>query len=216
MSDTHAASKVKALEWEDFETESLSKCGTYRVYRLDDCRRETWRLLRASFDTQYVGDFVSTVDLRAEAKGAAQADHQKRTVGNLQPAPAETPRPVGAALPLQWQTLSERAYRADAPLFGSIRVENYKGHCWSVNWSAPGISDTLIEGEWDTPEAAMRAAEDHVSSELSLHAGRMAKIEIEALRIAVVRYGNRSRMATVEPMSVQQAIDRAFEEVGHR
>lgn len=35
--------------------------------------------------------------------------------------------------------------------------------------------------------------------------------EIELLRIAVVKYGDRSRMATVEPMSVQQAIDRAFE-----
>jgi len=35
--------------------------------------------------------------------------------------------------------------------------------------------------------------------------------EIELLRQAVVRYCDRSRMATVEPMEVQQVIDRAFE-----
>jgi hypothetical protein len=215
MSNTATLPAINPLEWEDFETESLSTCGTYRVYRLDDCKRETWRLLRASFDTQYVGDFVGTVDLREEAKGAAQADLQKRIAGNLKAAPTQARQPDSSmALPLAWQALSELSYRADAPLFGSIRVEKYKGNAWSVDWSAPGISDTLIEGEWDTPETAMKAAEDHVSSALSLHAGRMAKIEIEALREAIVRYGNRSRMATVEPMSVQQAIDRAFEARG--
>lgn len=212
MSNAAALPAINPLEWEDFETESLSTCGTYRVYRLQDQRRETWRLVRASFGTQYVGDFVGTVDLRAEAKGAAQADLQKRIASRLQSAPTKTRQPDSSmTLPLKWEALSERAYRADAPLFGSIRVEKYKGDCWSVDWSAPGISDTLIEGEWSTREAAMKAAEEHVTSALSLHAGKMAKIEIEALREAIVRYGNRSRMGTVEPMSVQQAIDRAFE-----
>lgn len=118
-----------------------------------------------------------------------------------------------AKLPLEWKQISYVEYRADAPLFGSIRAESYNGGTeWLVNWSAPGISDTLIEGEWDNPEAAMKAAEDHVSSAISLHAGRMAKLEIDALRQAIVRYGDKSRMGTVEPMNVQQAIDRAFEE----
>ena len=39
---------------------------------------------------------------------------------------------------------------------------------------------------------------------------RKARIEIEFLRMAVMRYGDRSRMATVEPMGLQQVIDRTF------
>lgn len=35
--------------------------------------------------------------------------------------------------------------------------------------------------------------------------------EIERLRIALVRFGDRSKMATVEPIELQQTIDRAFE-----
>lgn len=38
-----------------------------------------------------------------------------------------------------------------------------------------------------------------------------AAAEIAWLREAVVRYCDRSKMATVEPSEVQQAIDRAFE-----
>lgn len=37
--------------------------------------------------------------------------------------------------------------------------------------------------------------------------------EIMLLRQALVKYGDRARMATVEPMELQQAIDRAFENV---
>lgn len=36
--------------------------------------------------------------------------------------------------------------------------------------------------------------------------------EIHLLRQAIQRYGDPSRMATVEPMELQQAIDRAFEQ----
>lgn len=39
----------------------------------------------------------------------------------------------------------------------------------------------------------------------------IAAHEIKQLRIAVCRFGDRARMATVEPMELQQAIDRAFE-----
>jgi hypothetical protein len=35
--------------------------------------------------------------------------------------------------------------------------------------------------------------------------------EIRLLQQAIVRYGDHSRMGTVEPMELQQAIDRAFE-----
>lgn len=40
---------------------------------------------------------------------------------------------------------------------------------------------------------------------------REAAEEIHLLRAAVVRFGDRARMATVEPSALQQAIDRAFE-----
>ncbi|THV13765.1 hypothetical protein [Rhizobium rhizophilum] len=40
---------------------------------------------------------------------------------------------------------------------------------------------------------------------------RKAHDEIELLRVALVRYGDRLRMSTVEPMALQQAIDAAFE-----
>ena len=40
---------------------------------------------------------------------------------------------------------------------------------------------------------------------------RKAHDEIELLRVALVRYGDRLRMSTVEPMALQQTIDAAFE-----
>jgi len=40
---------------------------------------------------------------------------------------------------------------------------------------------------------------------------RMQGNEIRLLRIAIVRYGDHSRMGTVEPMELQQVIDDAFE-----
>lgn len=39
---------------------------------------------------------------------------------------------------------------------------------------------------------------------------RKARLEITFLRMALQRYGDRSRMATVEPMELQQVIDRTF------
>jgi hypothetical protein len=40
---------------------------------------------------------------------------------------------------------------------------------------------------------------------------REAAMEIYLLRQAVTRYCDASRMGTIEPMQVQQAVDRAFE-----
>lgn len=39
---------------------------------------------------------------------------------------------------------------------------------------------------------------------------RQAQLEIEQLRVAVTRYCDKFRMGTIEPMPVQQAVDRAF------
>lgn len=49
--------------------------------------------------------------------------------------------------------------------------------------------------------------------DLKLYRGMIAErdTEIQNLRAAVVRYCDKSRMGTIEPMSVQQAVDRAFE-----
>jgi hypothetical protein len=41
---------------------------------------------------------------------------------------------------------------------------------------------------------------------------RDASREIDLLQTAIVKYGDHSRMGTVEPMELQQAIDRAFEQ----
>lgn len=51
--------------------------------------------------------------------------------------------------------------------------------------------------------------------DLEMYRGLIARrdAEINQLRQAVVRYCDRSCMATVEPMEIQQAIDRAFETV---
>jgi hypothetical protein len=66
---------------------------------------------------------------------------------------------------LKWECLNDDfAHRAKAPLFGHIRVERYSTDSeWGVNWSAPGICDTLIEGGWPSAEDAKTAAEAFVS-----------------------------------------------------
>lgn len=76
-------------------------------------------------------------------------------------------------MPLNWECLhADVAHRAPAPLFGSIRVERRHSRAgWEVNWSVPGYSARLIEGEWPDADAAMRAAEAHVASICAQHAG---------------------------------------------
>jgi hypothetical protein len=73
--------------------------------------------------------------------------------------------------PLAWEKLARHFYRAPAPLFGTIRVENY-GHGWSVAWSVPGYSDELVPGRFRSAANAKSAAEAH-------HAARVAEM-IEA------------------------------------
>tara|TARA_R110002095_G_scaffold76356_1_gene65248 strand:- start:242 stop:409 length:168 start_codon:yes stop_codon:yes gene_type:complete len=50
--------------------------------------------------------------------------------------------------------------------------------------------------------------------DLKLYRGIIAERdrEIALLRAAVTRYCDKSRMGTIEPMDVQQAVDRAFQE----
>ena len=66
---------------------------------------------------------------------------------------------------LLWECLYEEfAFRAAAPLFGSIRVERFStSRPWQINWSVPGYCDTLLAGEWADAESAMKAAEEHVA-----------------------------------------------------
>ena len=72
---------------------------------------------------------------------------------------------------LTWECLdAEFAHRAPAPLFGTIRVERrHTQGPWEINWSVPGHSAKLIEGEWPDAETAMRAAEAHVASVCARH-----------------------------------------------
>jgi hypothetical protein len=67
-------------------------------------------------------------------------------------------KPVVKVKPLVWEHL-RNSYRAPAPLFGHIRVESYSTDYWTVHWSVPGYTDLLIQGSFDTPEAAKAAAQ---------------------------------------------------------
>ena len=66
---------------------------------------------------------------------------------------------------LVWESLSGSGqfYRANAPLFGSVRVENY-GRGFNVLWSVPGYCDTLVPGSFASAEAAQAAAQAHADA----------------------------------------------------
>lgn len=68
---------------------------------------------------------------------------------------------------LKWETYDpEYAFRADLPLFGSVRVERLGTRGWMINWSVPGYSSTLIEGERPDAEVAKSLANAHVKKVL--------------------------------------------------
>lgn len=60
--------------------------------------------------------------------------------------------------PLEFEQIFRNGYRAPAPLFGHIRVEQW-GDDWVVNWSVPGFSDSFVHGEFIGPYEAMEAAQ---------------------------------------------------------
>lgn len=64
-----------------------------------------------------------------------------------------------------------------------------------LNMPLPGNPGDLDIVTWMQIQSAMRNAAQ----------------EIDLLRTAVVRYGDKARMSNAEPMELQQAIDRAFE-----
>jgi len=60
--------------------------------------------------------------------------------------------------PLEWVSNGPWCWRAPAPLFGSIRVENFcEG--WIVSWSVPGFTDEFAAGKWQSGEEAKAAAQ---------------------------------------------------------
>lgn len=62
--------------------------------------------------------------------------------------------------PLVWEDFGDVVFVARAVLFGNIRVEQFgRDDTWIVCFSVPGYSDTLIDGEWPTPDAAKAAAQ---------------------------------------------------------
>ena len=87
--NTRTAPQVKPLVWKDYGAFSLSLCGLYRIYLLDDGvqGRKTFRLIHASFGTQYIGDFRDNCEpekARTRAKASAQADHESRILSALE------------------------------------------------------------------------------------------------------------------------------------
>lgn len=58
------------------------------------------------------------------------------------------------------------SYRAPAPLFGHIRVEDYGSGRWQVLWSAPGITDLLMDASFQNEIDALVAAENYAKAEV--------------------------------------------------
>ena len=55
-------------------------------------------------------------------------------------------------------------WRAAAPLFGCIRVENWGDDKWMVSYSVPGFSDRLIKDDFYSAEQAKAAAQEYVAN----------------------------------------------------
>lgn len=81
--------------------------------------------------------------------------------------------------------------------------------------AAEDDSDPTIGARGYTPGLVPSAADRHYGRIIDLYQNTVEKLtaERDLLRLAVVRYGDRLRMSTVEPMALQQAIDEAFEKV---
>lgn len=62
---------------------------------------------------------------------------------------------------LEWEKLHENFYRV--PLIGdiNIRVETYNQEKWICLYSVPGYCNTLVDGEFNSAEAAKAAAQTH-------------------------------------------------------
>lgn len=69
----------------------------------------------------------------------------------------------------------------------------------------------IIQHETGKPCSSTEQSEN-LDARLRVHEIDCLRREVELLRKAVRRYGDRSRMATAEPMELQQAIDRAMSE----
>lgn len=67
---------------------------------------------------------------------------------------------------LEWEPLRSGGYRAELPVYGSVRVENYGGQSWGVGVSVPGYSTTLVEGAFPSAEQAKAAAQEFVAKKV--------------------------------------------------
>lgn len=69
--------EVKKLEWVKQDEKLAWDSVDYRIYVLIGSKPAVYRLLKSSFGTQYVGDFVGANALE-QAKAAAQEDFERR------------------------------------------------------------------------------------------------------------------------------------------
>lgn len=67
---------------------------------------------------------------------------------------------------LEWEQLRHNTYRADLPVYGSVRVENFGGESWGVSVSVPGFSTTLVEGAFPSADQAKAAAQEFVANKV--------------------------------------------------
>ena len=72
---------------------------------------------------------------------------------------------AGMVEPLVWDQLSGSSFRCQVQGSYNIRVETY-GSGWHVLWSAPGITDTLVDGRFESHEQAKAAAQAHHTAQI--------------------------------------------------
>lgn len=67
---------------------------------------------------------------------------------------------------LEWEKTGYGHYRANLPVYGTVRIENYGGKSWGVNVSVPGYSTTLVEGAFPSADQAKAAADEFVAKKV--------------------------------------------------
>lgn len=106
-------------------------------------------------------------------------------------ATVETARLSSPFKPLQWDHLGGSIWRAEAPLFGSLRIEGSQNSGYQVLWSVPGYCASFVPGPFADMPAARRAAEE-------AYADRMAATLIQADLLALATRFQVSDRITVE------------------
>ncbi len=106
--------------------------------------------------------------MKIQATVGALADAATTTTPVVVDERASDVRQAVRVKPLVWDDLGDgRAYRAKAPLFGSIRVEAYYSGGFHVLWSVPGFCDIFTPGLYASADLAQAAAQADYTSRIT-------------------------------------------------